>query len=153
MSLILPPGAKTAPAPEPVATPPVAMVEPEKPKATIAEIIAGCTLRPYGPQVVILRDPLPTTAGQIVLPQADKNKAKAVQHGTVIRCGEGHRDQTGRLHPPPFTTGSRVVFAQYAGNDIPHPEVWDKKQVYTLMQQGEVLCGIDGDATAPHPAL
>jgi len=112
-------------------------------ESTIEEIIDGCTLEPLGPQIIILRDPVKEkTKGGIFLPNQDRSAKKKVTRGTVVRVGPGSWDPQGSgRRKVELRAGDRIVFAQYAGSDIDHPEEWGD-QTYTLMQEAEILARI-----------
>lgn len=113
-----------------------------------------CTLVPIGGQIIVKRDPPKTkTDGGILLPEMSKN-AKRVQTGVVIRKGPGfiHPGSGKQVHVSDMIApGVRIVMGEYAGTDYEHQEAHGR-EVYTVMQEAEVLCILgDGDTAVPIP--
>lgn len=101
-----------------------------------------CTLVPLGAQIIVKRDPPKLVSdGGIILPGDERQKAKQVQTGVVIRKGPGNWSPGSGTRMPisdDIRPGMRVMFAKYAGQDYPHEEAHGL-EVYTVMQEGEVL--------------
>jgi chaperonin GroES len=55
------------------------------------------------------------STGGIVLPDSAKEKP---QEGTVVAIGSGRLDDSGKRQPLEVKTGSKVLYAKYAGSDI-----------------------------------
>ena len=116
-----------------------------EPEVEAPKIPRLCTLKPLGGQIIIKRDPPVTvTKGGIVLP-AESGIMKKVTTGVVVRKGPGHvAPQTGQrlIISEDIKPGARVMFMQMAGGDYPHEEAHGD-EVYTMMQEAEILCVID----------
>lgn len=109
-----------------------------------------CTLRPVGPQIICKRaDPENRSPGGILLPDSAKKKTRK---GVVIRVGPGQRLNDGKRATPEVKAGDRVVFAQYAGNEVTHMEAHGKEE-YLLLQEGEILTVEEPDAKVIIPEL
>jgi len=117
------------------------------------ETVRSCTLTPLGGQIIVKRDPpREMSKGGIILPDAGTQGAKKVNTGRVILVGPGAiNPMTGVLIPvnEDIVPGAHIMFAQYAGNDYEHDEAHGR-EVYTLMQEAEILCVI-GEDPIPFP--
>jgi co-chaperonin GroES (HSP10) len=111
--------------------------------------IRYCTLVPIGGQIIVKRDPpKEMTKGGILMPEVHKaSQAKKIKTGVVIRKGPGF------IHPgtgqhvtvsEDIQPGTRVVMGEYAGTDYEHEEAHGR-EVYTVMQEAEVLCILGGE--------
>lgn len=94
-------------------------------------------IRPLDDRIVV--KPLEAeekTSGGIVLPDTAKEKP---QKGEIIAVGNGKLLENGQRVPVSLKVGDRVMFGQYAGNEI---KIDDVK--YVIMRESEVLAKIEG---------
>lgn len=86
-----------------------------------------------------------TTPGGIILPEAT-NANMQPQSGTVVAVGEGARSPvSGERIPLSLKVGDRVIFGQYAGNELRYGTVHLK-----AMREPDVLTIVaDEDALQP----
>ncbi|QEG37936.1 co-chaperone GroES [Bythopirellula goksoeyrii] len=71
---------------------------------------------PIGDNLVVKRlNAEETTAGGIVLPDAAREKP---QQGRVLSVGDGRMLPNGKRSAPEMKEGDRVVFGNYAGNEV-----------------------------------
>jgi len=89
-------------------------------------------LKPLGDKVLVKRSEAEEkTAGGIVLPDTAKEKPK---EGRVTAVGSGRMLESGERVPPAVKKGDRVLFADYAGN-----EVKIDGEEYLLVSEGDIL--------------
>lgn len=80
--------------------------------------------------------------GGIVIPDAEGNRERAVQKGTVVSVGNLAwraflRDEKGQYVGPPWALeGTRIVFSQYAGRELPRTSNEEK---LLILNDEEVL--------------
>jgi co-chaperonin GroES (HSP10) len=112
--------------------------------------IRYCTLVPIGGQIIVKRDiPKEVTEGGIIMPRVHmQDQAKKIKTGVVIRKGPGFIHPGSGKHvtvSEDIQPGTRVVMGDYAGTDYEHEEEHGR-EVYTVMQEAEVLCILGGEA-------
>ena len=94
-------------------------------------------LRPLGNRVLVQRSKVQTSKGGILLPDTATEKPK---QGTVIACGEGRRNDHGKLEPMPVRVGDTVLFSAYAGTEVKNQEIDEE---LLILSEDEIL-GIIG---------
>ena len=73
-------------------------------------------IRPLGDRILVKRiEEEEKTKGGIIIPDTAKEKP---QEGRVIAVGNGKVLENGKLVPLEVTTGDRILFSKYSGNDI-----------------------------------
>ena len=81
-----------------------------------AVAIAAPSLRPLDDRVAVRRDDAQDkTDGGIFLPD---NAREKVNRGTVMAIGEGRLNDDGTRATPQVRIGDRVLFSQYAGDEL-----------------------------------
>jgi chaperonin GroES len=98
-------------------------------------------IRPLHDRVIVHRlDEGEQQIGGIIIPDSAKEKP---QQGTVIAAGNGKADRRGKRVPLDVKTGDRILFGQYAGQEITRDG-----EEYFIMKEDEVLAVIEGPAKA-----
>jgi chaperonin GroES len=72
-----------------------------------------------------------TTPGGLIIPDTAKEKP---QEGMVLAVGRGKVTDEGKILPPDVKEGDRILFSQFAGNEI----VFDGEE-YLIMHEHEIL--------------
>ena len=74
-------------------------------------------IKPLNDRVLIKRvETREQVKGGIIIPDTAKEKP---YEGEVIAVGEGKLDDSGKRTPPQVKKGDRVLFAKYAGSELP----------------------------------
>ncbi len=106
---------------------------------------ATLPIRMLGNKIAVVRDePLERTKAGIILPENSKDKPSK---GEVVAIGDGHlctslrgksREDEMHCHREPLQVkvGDKVVFARYAGVDLPSE---DKSITVTVMSEDDIL--------------
>ena len=77
-------------------------------------------MKPISDRVLVRRDkPEKESKGGILLPEQSQNKT---QQGTVVAVGPGKVNDKGLIQPMSIQKGERVVWARYAGNEVPQDD-------------------------------
>ncbi len=93
-------------------------------------------IRPIGEKILLKRmEAEETTAGGIVLPDTAKEKPKK---GTIVALGEGKLMPDGSRAEFQVSTGDKVLFSSYAGQEIKV-----EGEEYMLMEESDILAILD----------
>lgn len=104
-------------------------------------------LEPLGSRVIIARDAADTaTEGGILLPDTAKEKA---MQGVVIAVGPGKMLDSGERERMLLQPGDRVLFNQWAGNDLCKIGVKDVPDNWLMCDQIDVLAKLVADDAPP----
>lgn len=91
-------------------------------------------LRPVGDRVLLkISEQRDVTMGGVILPDAAKEKPLS---GTVVRCGAGKIDESGKRKPLKVAEGDQVVYFKYAG-DAMETSTGEK---YIVLHENDILC-------------
>ncbi len=88
-------------------------------------------IKPLQDQVLIKRNREKTIIGNILLPEASKEKPK---EGIVVATGLGKKDQYGKVQPVNVKKGDHVLFQAYAGLEFTSEE-----EEYILLSEEEIF--------------
>ena len=88
-------------------------------------------LTPLGDRVIVkLVEEEETRKGGIIIPDTAKERP---QEGEVVAVGKGRRSKSGDRIDMEVTTGDRVLFGKYAGN-----EITIKEEKYMVMKEDDI---------------
>ena len=89
-------------------------------------------IRPLNDRILVVRiGETEKTTGGIIIPDTAKEKP---QEGKVVAVGPGKWDDNGKRVPLEVKKGDRVLFGQYAGNEIKIDEV-----EHLMMREDDIL--------------
>lgn len=107
-----------------------------KKKAAKKSAVGGVKIQPLGDRVVVEREEAEeVTAGGIVLPDSAQDKPA---RGTIVSVGEGKLLDDGKRSVLQVTTGDRVLFSSYAGEQF---KLGDQELL--LMREEDILAVIE----------
>jgi chaperonin GroES len=107
------------------------------------------SITPLFDRIIIRRDsPATQSAAGIVIPESSRERPTT---GIVLAVGEGYLQPSGTIVPLRTRVGDRVMFGEYAGQEISLPLPGESKDVLTVMREEEVF-GILSETTTPSSA-
>jgi len=98
--------------------------------------IEALKCKPLHDRILVEReDNITKSAGGIIIPDTAKEKPSI---GKVVAVGKGAKDKDGKVIPMDISVGDRILFAKWAGTEVPGS---DK---FIIVKESDVLGIIEG---------
>jgi len=92
---------------------------------------------PYGDRIVVKAiKQEEVRASGIVIPDTAKEKP---QVGEVLAVGPGRLDENGRRIPIEVKVGDRILYAKYAGTEVPKGILGEQEEEYLVLREADIL--------------
>jgi chaperonin GroES len=79
-------------------------------------------------------------ASGLVIPDTAKEKP---QLGEVIAVGPGRLDENGKRIPMDLKVGDKVIYAKYAGQEVPKGVFGSEEEEYLILKESDILAKVE----------